>query len=176
MKKSIIKIIIFILILILIILFTLNYKKNKTSEYIEKTAESSFNQIVQIGKEIESEEEYKIAPIFIIIEESKNEYQLAYIGELSEDLLIKGIQSLIGYSIKINSIKLKDDKEYQIDFSNEKAPFNIKETLASEYVMYTETDKEKIAECIYESIEETIKENYENEKTVIYSVNNERIF
>lgn len=174
-RKKVISIII-LLIIISIILFIIYYYNKNSASYEDKTVQSSFNQIVEIGKEIENKEEYKKAPICIVTEEGKIEYEMAYTGELSEDLLIKGIQSLIGYSIKINSIKLKENVEYQIDFSNEKAPFNIEETLASKYVIYTETDKEKVAKCIYESIEETIKENYGNEKTVIYSVNNEKIF
>ena len=170
--------IIFIIVIILGIFFLFNSNKSKPitnntsskNNNISTTNEtnryqSNFrgeNAVIYLG----THSQYEPMTVVLEMPDSKEKF--------IENVILK-ISSIIGYTIKTNSVKL-DGTNIYIDFSKEYAPFNIENSkLETDEALYSLYGTENIIYTIFDSIAKTLISYFGAEYNVYFSANSENI-
>ena len=115
------------------------------------------------------------ASIHLKTESGEETYQLGYTGELNIRMLVETIGYMFSSNIQVNQIQIGEKNSIKIDLSSKKAPFQTDEYVDSDYKKYFIEDKAELAKCLFDSIKETIKANFGQEKDVYYSVDGQDI-
>lgn len=175
-----IKKILFILLIIIIILLVVflfpkkenisptnnitsnNIPSSNTNEDKNKSNFNGENAVIYLG----THSQYEPMTVVLEMPDSKEKF--------IENIILK-ISSIIGYSIKINSVKL-DGTNIYIDFSKEYAPFNIENSkLEADETLYSLYGTENIIYTIFDSIAKTLLSYFGTEYNVYFSADSENI-
>lgn len=177
-KLKPILIIILIIIIILSIFIFINkinshqYTNNTISKNnnISTTNETNKNQSNSHGENaviyLGTHSQYEPMTIVLETPDSKEKF--------IENIISK-ISSLIGYTIKINSIEI-NDTNIHIDFSKEYAPFNIENNkLETDEAIYSLYGNANIVYTIFDSIAKTLLSYFGTEYNIYFSADSENI-